>query len=564
MAVANKYQLLIQYIKKNKGIYFLGIFSVILCNFLQAYFPVAIGHTIDFFSGKSTAEDFFLFFTDKRDYSRPELYSVIFYSIFLSKIALAMSRIGWRICLARQTHLASGMLKNEIWLKARYFKFQDLAEKFSKGILMNAANSDVGQARFLFGFHLVGLTDLFFLGIFTVASMFYINVKLSLLAIFFLVSIPFTVKKISKKEIESYDDAQNALGEFNDLATQAVSTVKLQKIGKISLFWFRRLFDSSFIYMNKRLITQRTSLKYIPYTGLSSILSYVVLFSYGLLLNVENEISVGEFVSMQGLIFLLQEPLINLGVLISEWRKSATSLQRLNEIFDHESEEYLSKLRNSECDKDRLVYEVKDLAFSYGENTVINHFNIKILKNARMGITGQIGSGKTTLINILSGLERNFSGSVLFHQRAFSGHSHQFLRSHIVVVHQQAFLFADTIKNNIQIDCQLTDEEVWDFLKLAHIDEDVRGFKNGINTYLGEWGINLSGGQKQRLTLARALAKRPEVLLLDDALSAVDTTTEDKILRNLNEYLRDTTIIWVAHRKSTLKYCDVIIDMDNL
>jgi len=116
----------------------------------------------------------------------------------------------------------------------------------------------------------------------------------------------------------------------------------------------------------------------------------------------------------------------------------------------------------------------------------------------------------------------------------------------------------------MKMDSDLSDDEIWKFLDLAHMSDDIKGLKNGLDTYLGEWGINLSGGQKQRLTLARALSRNPEVLLLDDSLSAVDTVTEDKILQNLSEYLTHSTIIWVAHRKSTLKYCDTIIDMDNL
>ena len=107
----------------------------------------------------------------------------------------------------------------------------------------------------------------------------------------------------------------------------------------------------------------------------------------------------------------------------------------------------------------------------------------------------------------------------------------------------------------------LSDDEVWKYLSLAGLEKDVRGFEDGLNTQLGEWGINLSGGQKQRLTLARSLASRPQLLFLDDCLSAVDTVTEQYILSNLNKYLKETTLVWVAHRKSTLKYCDNIIEM---
>ena len=148
------------------------------------------------------------------------------------------------------------------------------------------------------------------------------------------------------------------------------------------------------------------------------------------------------------------------------------------------------------------------------------------------------------------------TGSVELYGRPFSAYSHEHLRNYIGYVHQKPFLFADSIRVNVAVDGQLSDEEIWNFLELAGLKEDVEAFPDKLDTQLGEWGINLSGGQKQRLTLARALARRPQLLFLDDCLSAVDTITEEKILKNLDQHLKDVTLIWVAHRKSTLKYCN--------
>ena len=181
-----------------------------------------------------------------------------------------------------------------------------------------------------------------------------------------------------------------------------------------------------------------------------------------------------------------------------------------------------------------------------------------------MGITGEIGSGKSTLINILSGLERENRGVVKFKGLHFHSYDHNHLRKEIGIAHQKPFVFAKSIRENVSMDQNLNDEQVLHYLNLAGLKDDVLNFDNGLDTELGEWGINISGGQKQRLSLARVLARDPEVLLLDDCLSAVDTITEEKILSNLNHYMNDKTIIWVAHRESTLKYCDTIINMDML
>ena len=145
--------------------------------------------------------------------------------------------------------------------------------------------------------------------------------------------------------------------------------------------------------------------------------------------------------------------------------------------------------------------------------------------------------------------------------RPILSYRHHFLRSKMGIVHQKSFLFADSIRSNITLDQNLSDEEIWHYLEIAGLKEDVENFPDKLDTALGEWGINLSGGQKQRLTLARALAKKPDLLFLDDCLSAVDTLTEERILKNLNLYLKDTTLVWVAHRQSTLKYCTHVIKL---
>ena len=135
------------------------------------------------------------------------------------------------------------------------------------------------------------------------------------------------------------------------------------------------------------------------------------------------------------------------------------------------------------------------------------------------------------------------------------------MRKSICFVPQKPFLFASTIRENICMDRDFSDEEVWHALEVAGLTRDVKAFPDPLDTPLGEWGINLSGGQKQRLTLARALARKPHLLFLDDCLSAVDTVTEDRILKGLDKELSETTLVWVAHRDSTLKYCNRVIEM---
>ena len=547
----------LKFLKENWGVYTSGIFFVLTTAMLQVLVTRLLGWILDFFT-KETLPKFFYGLNQQDTFFR------LFIFLVISRCILFFSRVGWRITMARQTHLASSELKENIWDNVRFFKHTDLIRYFTKGILMNANTSDVNRGRFIYGFTLVAIFDMVFLGIFTLGTMITIHAPLALISLCVLAILPFFVKKLSHLEMTRYRTAQETLGEFNDLTSQVVSTIRLQRITQTGSFWFKKMMASADAYRSKRLEAVFTSLRYIPVMGSGHILSYAVLFFVGIPFVLRGEISIGDFVAMQGLIFLLQDPLAELGFIISEWKKSFTSLERLSEIYHHEKDPHLS-LEGDELIETSAVLNVESLSFKYfdGEDFVIQNLDLKVMEGKRLGITGPIGSGKSTLVRILSGIEREHDGDVSFMGKPFNSYSHEFLRTLIGYVPQKAFLFADTIRENIRLDRDLNDEEVWHFLELACLAEDVRQFPEQLDTPLGEWGINLSGGQKQRLTLARALARGCRLYFFDDCLSAVDTVTEEKILKNLDQQLKEETLVWVAHRASTLKYCDQTLEMSS-
>lgn len=549
------------FLKKHWPVYALGAASVLLTDACQVIGALSLGWVLDLFTGEQAVPA--LFQSDQRQTS----FWLLFTVLTLSRVFLTLGRMGWRLTLGRRTHAASAMLRRWIWERARFFKSEDLQKKWTKGLLMNASNSDVNAARFIFGFTLVALVDVLFLGIFSLWAMLSINVSLTLLSLASLIFIPFVVKRLTDTEMKRYEQAQDSLSEFNDLSSQVVSTIRLQRMTQTGPFWEKRLLDSAENYRKMRLSAVKTSLLFIPTMGTGSILSYVVLFGIGISYVLNGAMSIGDFVAMQGLIFLLQGPLMELGYIISDGKKGQTSLERLNEV-------YTEKIEPSLVAPGRLVGPVsevlslKDVSFSYEdhalEEPLIEKFNLELKKGERLGMLGPIGSGKSTLIHIMAGLNRGHSGEVHFHGQRFDEYSHAQLRSLIAVVGQRPFLFAASVRENLGMDKNLSDKECWHYLELAGLKSDVEEFEHALETQLGEWGLNLSGGQKQRLTLARALARRPSLLFLDDCLSAVDTVTEEKILKALDQELKGTTLVWVAHRSSTLKYCDRLIDFGEL
>jgi ATP-binding cassette, subfamily B, multidrug efflux pump len=543
------------FIKRNQIVYLAGILMVMMTNAMQVFSTRLIGWILDFFTNQSIPEIM-------RGVNKWDTFYKLFWFLLIAKIFTTIGRIGWRITLARQTHRASSMLRTKIWDNVRFFHKADLDKNYTKGVLMNASTSDVNSGRFIFGFTLVAVVDVFFLGILTVATMLTIDIAMTLMCLIVMIFLPIVVKVLSKLEIEKYELAQNTLSKFNDLCSQVVSTIRLQRLTQTGDYWEKRLNESGLNYQEKRYSLLNTSLKYIPIMGGSSIASYVVLFYIGIGMVTSGQMSVGDFVAMQGLIFLLQDPLMELGFIISELRKGFTSLERLSTIFKNDIDKNLvsegEKVTNAE-----QVLSLKKLSFKFDETDkyLFKNITLTLNKKDRLGITGAIGSGKSTLINILSGLERKFDGDIYLSGKLFDDYSHVELRKYISQVHQKPFLFADSIKNNISMDQKISDQEIWRILDISGLKQDIETFDDGIETSLGEWGINLSGGQKQRLTLARALSRKPKLLFLDDCLSAVDTITEEQILQNLDTELKETTLVWVAHRKSTLKYCNKFLHL---
>jgi ATP-binding cassette subfamily B protein len=543
------------FLKSRKEKYIFGVFFVFLTNLMQILAPKNIGWIVDFFANKPIPN----LLTGKNN---QETFLILFIVLVCSRVFINLFRFCWRITLGRQTHYAAAELRRDVWEHARFFSKDDLERKFTKGLLMNAEASDTNSARFIFGFTLVAVADVFFLGISTFFVMAQVHFIMAFCSFIFLLFIPILVRNLSKKEIEQYRSTQDALSSFNDLSSQAVATIKLQRLTQTGSFWAKRLTDVANIHRNERLKGINLSLQYIPMMGVASIISYVVLFVLGIYYTFKGEMTVGQFVSMQGLIFLMHDPLMSLGFIVSEWKKGFTALERLAEIFLNKKDQSLLH-EGLEIFETENVFKINELEFSYGNGTpVFSHLNFNLKKGERLGIVGPIGAGKSTLLSLLSGFEQSETGDILFFDKNLNEYSHHELRNYMCLIHQKPFLFADTIRANISLDKQISDEEIWSKLEISGLKEDVLGFPDQLDTQLGEWGINLSGGQKQRLTLARALARNPKLLFLDDCLSAVDTITEEKILRNLDIHLKEVTLVWVAHRQSTLKYCTQILDMN--
>jgi ATP-binding cassette subfamily B multidrug efflux pump len=267
--------------------------------------------------------------------------------------------------------------------------------------------------------------------------------------------------------------------------------------------------------------------------------------------------SVGQFVSFSTYMMQLTWPIIALGWVINIFQRGTASLIRINEIMQEQPEiKDAPGAQNHEIEGD---IEFRRLNFSYEGKQVLHDLNLHIPAGSSLAIVGPTGSGKTTLVSLIPRIYDADPGTVLIDGRPIRDYSVASLRKNIGFVPQETFLFSDRIRENIALGVDsATDQEIHNAADAANIATDIEGFPEGYDTMVGERGITLSGGQKQRTAIARALIRSPKILILDDALSSVDTHTEDQILNHLRDVMRGRTTIFISHRVSTVRNADRI------
>jgi ATP-binding cassette subfamily B protein len=274
-------------------------------------------------------------------------------------------------------------------------------------------------------------------------------------------------------------------------------------------------------------------------------------------LMLSGSMSVGDFTAFTIYMMQLTFPVIALGWVVNIFQRGTASLVRLNEILQEQPE-----IKDGAEARDLSVegeIEFRHLNFDYDGKPVLHDLNLRIPAGTSMAIVGPTGSGKTTLVDLIPRVHDAAPGMVLVDGRPIREFTLASLRKNIGFVPQETFLFSDRIRENIALGVEAaTDQEIHDAAEAANIAQDIEAFPEQYQTMVGERGITLSGGQKQRTAIARALIRNPRILILDDALSSVDTQTEDKILNHLREVMQGRTTIFISHRVSTVRNADRI------
>ncbi len=544
-------RLFIENLRKHRLAYGLGTLAMLMTSVSEVFLPKFIQWSIEVL-------------TDKTSKDPHGTLDKLVLGLVISLTVGWLGRVGWRQILARQTHLAGHEMKTRLW---SVLKDQPLSilDRFSLGDLMNRATADWNKTRFIHGFTIVLTFDLIFFTTLSVISMLMIHVKLALLCLCIIPFLPRQIIKISRREYTFHKVAQEQLSLLSDLISQAVKTVRLQRATASEKVWEDKLRNYAKEYAARQFKVLHASWQIFVLGALPTIFAYGILFTYGVTEVQAGRVSIGAFIALQSYVLLLQSPLFELGSVISEWQTGFASFHRLAEIYNLEREtQTTADAQVHRYHNPQVAVRLQDLSYSYDQKQdVLNHINLMIPQGEKLGLIGPIGAGKSTLVNIIGGLLEHPRGLVHIHGLSPEQGGRDWIVKQITMVPQKPFLFAGSIRHNLSPMGTADESAMIDALKTVELWDDVQKFVGGLDCWIGEWGINLSGGQKQRLSLARALLKPSPILILDDCLSAVDSITEARILGHLKIKLAHHTVIWTAHRLSTLQLCDRILRLED-
>lgn len=454
-------------------------------------------------------------------------------------------------------------LKNEV-----FWHYQRLTQRFYKnnrtGDLMNRISEDVGKVRMYVGPAFMYSINTVTLFIIVISYMISIAPELTLYTLLPLPILSVTIYKLSRIINQKSILVQEMLSKMSSFAQESfsgIAVIKSYNLQKQSILGFSNLASESY---DKNMDLVKVQAWFFPLMVLLIGCSNLIVIYVGGNQYINGEIEIGVLAEFIIYVNMLTWPVAVVGWITSIVQQAEASQKRINVFLKEQPEIESGKGVNISAIQGSL--EFKKVSLSYPETgiTAIDNISLRIPAGSTLGIIGNIGSGKSTLLDLILRLYDPTAGSITLDGHNLKDFTLTELRSAIGYVPQNAFLFSESIEDNIRFGSpKASIEEIQKMAKNAAVHNNIVKFKEGYKTLLGERGVTLSGGQIQRVSIARALIKDPQVLLLDDCLSAVDTDTEEEILKNLKSLTKDKTTLIVSHRISSLKHADQIIVFEN-
>ncbi len=543
----NEYKTILPYMKKYWYRYLLGLFFLILTNAGQLLIPQILGKSVDLiYSG---------------DFPMSSILRNTMYIVIIA-VVIAGGRFLWRFFI----HGASRRI--EASLRERLFDHllllgHDFFNKHKTGDLMARATNDLNAVRMATGMALVAFTDGLFMTLAILIIIFTRNSELAALTIIPLPIITIIILFFGRLLGSRFQKVQENFSNLSGHVQEALSGIRVLKAFNRENYSAEEFEDKNDDYKQANLSLIKIWGLFFPIIAFLSGISSLLLLLFGGRAVIGGSFSPGDFTAFLSYLGILVWPLLGAGFTVNLIQRGGASLRRINEIYESEpliknDPDPIASIRSSDLSVSGLTYTYPDSG-----KPVLEDLSFDLKEGRILGILGRTGSGKTTLLNMLTRQYDPPEWSILLDGVDIKKYELNTLRKHFAIVPQETFLFSSSIEENIAFgNPHVNEEKIRTAAALSTIDRDIDSFPDKWKTEVGERGLILSGGQKQRVAISRALILDPPILIFDDALSAVDTETESKILKHLLQERKGKTSIVVSHRISTLQYADKVIVLD--
>lgn len=540
---------LLGYMRRYRWGYVWGTLSCVITNIIWVQFPSVLGSAVNRIERGTTHRE-----------------------IMLLAGLLVLISLGKGIFLYTQRWVLIG-ISRDIELDLRNDLFRKLEQqdsgfyqRYRTGDIMARMTNDLNAVRMLLGPGLMYSANTIFLSVFAMFFMIRISPYLTLVALAPMPLASILVQYFGSRIHIRFERIQASFSDISAQAQENYSGARLVRAfarEESEIGIFERL-NREYIHRALRLVQLMgmlwPTLEFV--LGVSMIITLLV----GGHLVISGRIDVGEFVAFNTYMILLIWPIIAVGWVINIFERGTASVKRIDELL-HAEPSIDDRTADPSVALDTVLkgeIEFRHLNFSYGDTPVLKDISLRIPAGSSLAIVGPTGCGKSTLVNLISRIYDAPEGTLLIDGRSVRDYPLAVLRRNIGMVPQETFLFSETIRENVVFGApNSTQDELLQAAEAAHIRQEFEEFPQGFQTMVGERGVTLSGGQKQRSAIARALVRRPAVLILDDALASVDTYTEERILGGLHSYTAQSTTILISHRVSTVRNADQIAVLDH-
>jgi ATP-binding cassette subfamily B protein len=549
------------YLKKYRKTLLWGLLTVVMSNLFTVFQPKIVGDAIDKLkTGLETRQI--------------DTHGLLIYGGIVVGLSLVA---GFFTFLTRQTIIVVSRhiefdLRNDFLSHIQKLSFSYF-QNTPTGDLMAHATNDISAVRNALGPGIMYPMDTLMTFTMVLSMMLWSDWKLTLLSLIPLPLVSYAVYKLGQLINQKFEGRQRQFSLLTTRVQENLSGIRIVKAYVREAYEILRFRDLSENYLQRNLVLAKIQSIMWPLMFMLVGCSLVITVYYGGLQVINGTITIGTLTAFFGYLILMIWPMIAFGWVTNILQQGAASMTRLGKIFDTEPEIRDTAETDTSLKTIQGTIEFRNVSFTHGNSSApdkktltptLENINLTIPRGTTAAIVGYTGSGKSTIVNLIPRLYDVTEGELLIDGINVKKIPLELLRSSIGYVQQETFLFSDSIIENISYGVDNgTEEHAARAAEVAQITAEIREFPKGFETMIGERGITLSGGQKQRASIARAIIRDPKILILDDALSAVDTYTEEEILKRLRTVMHDRTSIIISHRISTVKHADMIVVLDN-